>query len=54
MVKIISDSSTLYTTNEAAAKGIAVVPLNIVVDQSSYKDLDEMTSTKLLRKTSVL
>lgn len=49
MVKIISDSSTLYTTNEAAAKGIAVVPLNIVVDQSSYKDLDEMTSTKLLR-----
>lgn len=50
MVKIISDSSTLYTTAQAAAKNLAVVPLNIQIGRQSWKDLDEITSTMLLEK----
>ncbi len=48
MVKIISDTSTLYSTQEALEKGISIVPLNIIVEQHSYKDLDELSSSALL------
>lgn len=48
MVKIISDTSTLYSTKEALEKGISIIPLNVIVEERSYKDLDELSSSALL------
>lgn len=49
MVQIISDSSTLYTPQSGAKKGIGIAPLNIIVDGKSRKDLEELSSTQLLQ-----
>lgn len=48
MTHIISDSSTLYSIKEADKKGLSIVPLNITIDNKSYKDYEEITSLELL------
>ena len=49
MVKIVTDSSTLYSSEQGREKGIYVVPLNVSVGGKSYKDLDELTGSGLLK-----
>lgn len=48
MIHIISDSSTLYSIQEAKKKGLSIVPLNITIDDISYRDFEDITSTQLL------
>ena len=48
MIHIISDSSTLYSVDQGKAKGIFIVPLNITVEDKSYRDFEDITSTQLL------
>ncbi len=48
MTHIISDSSTLYPIEEANKIGLSIVPLNITIDNKSYKDYEEITSIELL------
>ncbi len=48
MVHIISDSSTLYSIKEANEIGLSIVPLNITIDNKSYKDYEEISSYELL------
>jgi DegV family protein with EDD domain len=48
-MKILSDSSTLYTPAQAAEKGLAVFPLSVMAGDQAYRDLDTITSTKLLQ-----
>ena len=50
MVSIVSDSSTLYSVSEGKERGIYVVPLNISVDNNSFRDFEDITSTQLLKR----
>lgn len=49
MTHIITDSSTLYSMKEGIEIGLSVVPLNITIDDKSYKDFEEITSEQLLK-----
>ena len=44
MVRIVSDTSTLYSTAQAREAGFAVSPLSVTIAGESYRELDEMTS----------
>ena len=48
MVKIVTDSSTLYSSEQGREKGINVVSLHVSVGGKSYKDLDELTGMGLI------
>ncbi len=47
MIKIVTDSSTLYSVKEAEQIGLYSVPLNISIDSKSYQDLEEITDEDL-------
>ena len=49
MIKIISDSSTLYTVSEAKDKGFYSVPLHVTIGNDSYRDLEDISSEQLLK-----
>lgn len=44
MVRIISDTSTLYSSAQAEAAGFRVAPLSVTINGSSYKEFDEISS----------
>ena len=50
MIKIVTDTSTLFSAEEGLKIGLHVVPLNITIDDSSYRDLEDITSEELLEK----
>lgn len=43
MVRIVSDTSTMYSTKQAREAGFAVSPLSVTIAGQSYRELDEMT-----------
>lgn len=47
MVSIVSDSSTLYSVEEGKQIGLSIIPLNITVDEVSYRDYEDITEQKL-------
>ena len=48
MTKIISDSCTLYTPEDALKKGLNTTPLCIIINNDNYREYVDMTSEKLL------
>ena len=48
MIRISSDSSTLYSIKEGKEKGIDIVPLSVVVDGKSYVENEEISTEKLI------
>lgn len=48
MFHIVTDSSTLYSIQEGEKKGIKVCPLHVNIDGKSYRDFEDITSTRLL------
>ncbi|MEG1776869.1 MAG: DegV family protein, partial [Clostridia bacterium] len=42
MVKIMADTSTLYTPEQAKAQGFTVVPLSVALNGTTYRDLEEI------------
>lgn len=48
MVKIISDSSTLYSQSEGREKNIEIVSLSVMVDGKSYVENEEINTDKLI------
>ena len=48
MVRIISDSSTLYSTAEAREAGFAVSPLSVTIADRSYREFDEISSDEFV------
>lgn len=48
MVRIISDTSTLYSTQQAREAGFAVSPLAVTIAGQSYRELDEMTAERFV------
>lgn len=48
MAIIISDTSTMYSTDEARKVGFAVSPLAVTIAGESYRELDEMTHDRFV------
>ena len=44
MVRIVSDTSTLYSTTQAQEAGFAVSPLSVTINGKSYREFDEISS----------
>ena len=49
MVRIVSDTSTMYSTEEARKAGFAVSPLQVTIAGQGYRELDEMTAETFVR-----
>ncbi len=45
MVRIVSDSSTLYSGTQAREAGFAVSPLSVTIAGKTYREFDEISST---------
>jgi len=50
MVRIISDTSTLYSTIQAQEAGFAVAPLSVHIGGSSYREFDEISAEEFVAK----
>ena len=48
MVRIISDTSTLYSTRQAREAGFAVSPLSVTIAGKSYREFDEINSDEFV------
>ena len=48
MVRIISDTSTLYSTRQAREAGFAVSPLSVTIGGKSYREFDEISSDEFV------
>ena len=48
MVRIVSDTSTLYSTAQAQEAGFAVSPLSVSIGGKSYREFDEITSEEFV------
>jgi DegV family protein with EDD domain len=44
MVRIISDTSTLYSSAQAKESGFSVAPLSVTIGGNSYREFDEISS----------
>ena len=48
MIRIVSDTSTLYSTTQAQAAGFDVSPLSVTINNRSYREFDEITSEEFV------
>ena len=48
MVRIVSDTSTLYSTAQAETAGFAVAPLSVTIAGKSYREFDEINSEEFV------
>ena len=48
MVRIVSDTSTLYSTAQAEQAGFAVSPLSVTINGKSYREFDEIRSEQFV------
>ena len=48
MVRIVSDSSTLYSSAQAREAGFAVSPLSVTIADRSYREFDEISSAEFV------
>ena len=48
MVRIISDTSTLYSSMEAQEAGFAVAPLSVHIGGNSYREFDEISAEEFV------
>ena len=49
MVRIVADTSTMYSSEEAKAAGFAVSPLSVTIGGESYRELDEMKAEQFVQ-----
>ena len=48
MVRIVSDTSTLYSTTQAEQAGFAVSPLSVTIAEKTYREFDEISSQQFV------
>ena len=48
MVRIVSDTSTLYSTQQAREAGFAVSPLSVTIAGNTYREFDEISSEEFV------
>ena len=44
MIRIVSDTSTLYSTTQAREAGFDVSPLSVTIADKTYREFDEISS----------
>lgn len=50
MIRIIADSSTMYSPSQARENGFDVAPLTVTINGESYRELDEITGEAFVQK----
>ena len=50
MVRIVSDTSTMYSSLQAKEAGFAVSPLSVTIGGESYREYDEISSDEFVAK----
>lgn len=50
MIKLISDTSTLYSPSESSSIGVDILPLSVIIGKKTYREYSEMTSENLLEE----
>ena len=48
MVRIVADTSTLYSTRQARESGFAVSPLSVTIAGQSYREFDEISAEEFV------
>lgn len=48
MVRIVADTSTLYSTKQAEEAGFSVAPLSVTIAGETYREFDEITSDRFV------
>ena len=48
MVRIVSDTSTLYSTSQAKEAGFTVAPLSVTIAGKTYREFDEISSQQFV------
>ncbi len=48
MIKIISDSSTLYSIEQGKKQNVEIAPLVITIDQKTYKEFEEIQTEQFI------
>ncbi len=48
MIRIISDSATMYSVEEGKNKGIDIVPLSVTIDNVTYKENEEISTEEFI------
>ncbi len=48
MIRIVADTSTLYSTAQAREAGFDVSPLSVTIDGRSYREFDEISSEEFV------
>ena len=51
MVRIVSDTSTLYSTTQAREAGFAVSPLSVTIAGKTYREFDEISAEEFVSIT---
>lgn len=49
MIKIISDTSTLYSVNEGEKKGIVINPLSVIINNKTYREFEDIDSKEFIQ-----
>lgn len=49
MIRIVADTSTMYSPKQAEEAGFAVSPLAVTIAGQTYRELDEMTGDEFIR-----
>ena len=49
-MRIITDTTTLYTPEEGKELGITIVPACTIIDEKAYKDYEDITSDEFIKK----
>ncbi len=52
MIKIVSDTCTLYSRQEAHKIGLEVTPLSVLVDGKDYREYEDIDTATLIEKIS--
>ena len=50
MVRIVADTSTLYSTKQAEEAGFSVAPLSVTIGGETYREFDEISSDRFVEK----
>lgn len=48
MIRIISDSSTMYTIAEGKSKGIDIAPLSVTINNKTYKENEDINTDEFI------
>lgn len=48
-MQIVADTSTFYTSAEGAELGVTIIPVCVIMNGESYKDLEEISSEDFLK-----